>query len=62
MKKNGSLLFLMESKKIYEKLILTCPFAQLRKLSKKFIKSPFIKMKVKMDANITSYVCNKKNK
>ena len=27
------------SKKIYEKLILTCPFAQLRKLSKKFIKS-----------------------
>jgi renalase len=41
------------NKKIYEKLILTCPFAQLSKLSKKFIKAPFIKKKVKMDANIT---------
>ena len=51
------------SKKIYEKLILTCPFAQLRKLSKKFIKSPFIKMKVKMDANITvMFVIKKTNK
>ena len=63
MKKNGSLLFLMESKKTYEKLILTCPFAQLRKLSKKFIKAPFIKMKVKMDANITvMFVIKKTNK
>ena len=41
------------NKKIYEKLILTCPFAQLLKLSKKFINAPFIKKKVKMDANIT---------
>ena len=41
------------NKKIYEKLILTCPFAQLSKLSKKFIKASFIKKKVKMDANIT---------
>ena len=41
------------NRKIYEKLILTCPFAQLSKLSKEFIKAPFIKKKVKMDANIT---------
>ena len=41
------------NKRIYEKLILTCPFAQLSKLSKEFIKAPFIKKKVKMDANIT---------
>ena len=39
--------------KTYKKLILTCPFPQLLKLSKKFIKNPFIKKKVKMDANIT---------
>ena len=51
------------NKKIYEKLILTCPFAQLTKLSKKFIKAPFIKMKVKMDANITvMFVIKKTNK
>merc|ERR1711991_677251 len=39
--------------KYYDKLILTCPFPQLKKLSKKFIKDPFIKQKIKMDANIT---------
>jgi predicted NAD/FAD-dependent oxidoreductase len=51
------------SKKIYEKLILTCPFAQLSKLSKKFIKAPFIKKKIKMDANITvMFVIKKTNK
>jgi predicted NAD/FAD-dependent oxidoreductase len=50
------------NKKIYEKLILTCPFAQLSKLSKKFIKAPFIKKKVKMDANITvMFSINKTN-
>ena len=50
------------NKKIYEILILTCPFAQLSKLSKKFIKAPFIKKKVKMDANITVMVSiNKTN-
>ena len=37
----------------YENLILTCPFPQLKKLSKKYIKNSFIKEKVKMDANIT---------
>jgi len=50
------------SKKIYDKLILTCPFAQLSKLSKKFIKAPFIKKKVKMDANITVMFVVKKTK
>jgi len=37
----------------YENLILTCPFPQLKKLSKKYIKNSFIKEKIKMDANIT---------
>ena len=50
------------NKKIYEKLILTCPFPQLSKLSKKIIKAPFIKKKVKMDANITvMFSINKTN-
>ncbi|MDC1033169.1 NAD(P)-binding protein [Candidatus Pelagibacter sp.] len=49
--------------KTYKKLILTCPFPQLLKLSKKFIKNPFIKKKVKMDANITvMIVIEKTNK
>ena len=50
------------SEKIYDKLILTCPFAQLSKLSKRFIKAPFIKKKVKMDANITVMFVVKKTK
>ena len=51
------------NKKIYEKLILTCPFSQLSKLSRNFIKAPFIKKKVKMDANITvMFVIKKTNK
>ena len=51
------------NKKIYEKLILTCPFAQLSKLSRNFIKAPFIKKKVKMDANITvMFVIKRTNK
>ena len=48
-------------KKIYEKLILTCPFPQLVKLSKRFIKNSFINKKVKMDANITVMIITKKN-
>jgi len=48
------------NKKIYEKLILTCPFAQLSKLSKKFIKAPFINKRIKMDANITVMLMIKK--
>ena len=50
------------TKKIYEKLILTCPFAQLSKISKKFIKNSFIKKKIKMDANITVMIVTKKIK
>ncbi len=50
------------TKKIYEKLILTCPFVQLSKLSKKFIKNSFIKKKIKMDANITVMIVTKKIK
>jgi len=51
------------NKRIYENLILTCPFVQLKNLSKKFIKAPFIKKRVKMDANITvMFVIKKTNK
>jgi renalase len=46
--------------KTYEKLILTCPFPQLSKLSKRFIKNSFINKKVKMDANITVMITIKK--
>ena len=35
------------NKRVYEKLILTCPFAQSSKLSKKFIKASFIKKKLR---------------
>ena len=34
------------SKKFYKSLILTCPFAQLKKLSKKYIKHSFINKKI----------------
>ena len=44
----------------YENLILTCPFPQLKKLSKKYIKHSFIKEKIKMDANITILIEIKK--
>ena len=49
-------------KRIYDKIILTCPFPQLLKLSKKFIKNPFIKKKLKMDANITVLMVIRKTK
>ena len=54
------LIFADGEKKIYEKIILTCPFPQLSKLAKKFIQSPFIKKKNKMDANITVMIAIKK--
>ena len=44
----------------YKNLILTCPFPQLKKLSKKYIKNSFIKEKIKMDANITILIEIKK--
>ena len=50
----------MVKKKIMKRLILTCPFPQLLKLAKKFIKNPFIKKKIKMDANITVMIVIKK--
>ena len=58
--KKWILTFADGQKKIYEKLILTCPFPQLLKLSKKYIKSPFINKKIKMDANITAMIVIKK--
>jgi predicted NAD/FAD-dependent oxidoreductase len=61
--KKWTLTFSNGDKKVYEKLILTCPFAQLSKLSKKFIKATFIRKKIKMDANITvMFVIKKTNK
>jgi len=54
------LVFKNNNAKYYDKLVLTCPFPQLKKLSKKFIKHPFIKQKIKMDANITVMIEIKK--
>jgi hypothetical protein len=60
-KKNKWILsFASGQKKTYEKVILTCPFPQLSKLTKKFIQSPFMKKKIKMDANITVMIAIKK--
>ena len=50
------------TKKFYKSLILTCPFPQLKKLSKNYIKHSFIKKKVKMDANITVMLVTKKTR
>jgi renalase len=47
-------------KRFYKSLILTCPFPQLKKLSKKYIKHSFINKQVKMDANITVMMATKK--
>ncbi|MDA9222754.1 NAD(P)-binding protein [Candidatus Pelagibacter sp.] len=48
--------------KFYKSLILTCPFPQLKKLSKKYIKHSFINKRIKMDANITVMMTTKKSK
>jgi predicted NAD/FAD-dependent oxidoreductase len=50
------------STKFYKSLILTCPFPQLKRLSKKYIKHSFINKNIKMDANITVMMATKKNK
>ena len=50
------------TKKFYKSLILTCPFPQLKKLSKKYIKHSFINKKIKMDANITVMIATKKTR
>ncbi len=47
--------------KYYDNLIITCPFPQLKKLTKKFIKDPFVNKKIKMDANITVMIKIKKS-
>jgi predicted NAD/FAD-dependent oxidoreductase len=54
--------FLDGSTKLYKSLILTCPFPQSKKLSKKYIKHSFVNTKIKMDANITVMMVTKKNK
>jgi renalase len=49
------------NKKKYSNLILTCPFPQLKKLTKKIIKHSFLDQKIRMDANITVMISiNKK--
>ena len=48
--------------KSFKNIILTCPFPQLKKLSKKFIKNSFLNKSIKMDANITTMIALKKNK
>ena len=48
--------------RFFKSIILTCPFPQLKKLSKKFIKKSFINRSLKMDANITTMIAIKKNK
>ncbi len=48
--------------KSFKGIILTCPFTQLKKLSKKFINNSFIKKNLKMDANITVMIAIKKSK
>ena len=50
------------STKFYKCLILTFPFPQLKKLSKKYIKHSFINKKIKMNANITVMMITKKIK
>ena len=56
------LLFSDGKVKSFRGIVLTCPFPQLIKLSKKFINSSFIKKKLKMDANITVMIAIKKTK
>ena len=56
------LLFTDGKIRTYKRIILTCPFPQLKKLSEKFINNTFIKRKLKMDANITVMIAIKKNK
>ena len=46
----------------FKNLILTCPFPQLKKLSKKYINNSFLRKSIKMDANITTMIGIKKRK
>ena len=56
------LLFSDGKVKSFKGIVLTCPFPQLSKLSKKFINNSFIRKKLKMDANITVMIAIKKIK
>ena len=58
--KSWILTFSDGTKRVYEKLIITCPFDQSAKLAKKYIKASFIRKKLKMDANITTMIMTKK--
>ena len=62
--KNESWYLLFDNGKFrsYKNLILTCPFPQLKKLSRKFINNSFLSKSLKMDANITTMIAIKKNK
>ena len=61
-KKLWHLLFCDGKTRIFENIILTCPFPQLKKLSKKFINDTVLNKPIKMDANITTMIAIKKNK
>ena len=56
------LLFSDGKVKSFKGIVLTCPFPQLSKLSKKFINNSFIRKKLKMDANITVMIAIKRIK
>ena len=60
--KSWYLLFNNGKFRSYKNLILTCPFPQLKKLSRKFINNSFLSKSLKMDANITTMIAIKKNK
>ena len=61
-KKNWKLTFLNGEVKYYEGLIITAPFPQVKKLTKKFLKNFFKNKKIKMNANLTVMVVLKKTK
>ena len=59
--KKWALFFSDGDKKNYSNLILTCPFPQLKKLTKRIIKHSFLDQRIKMNANITVMILlNKK--
>ena len=61
-KKNWKLTFLNGEVKYYEGLIITAPFPQVKKLTKKFLFNFFKNKKIKMNANLTVMVVLKKTK
>ena len=61
-KKNWKLTFLNGEVKYYEGLIITAPFPQVKKLTKKFLSNFFKNKKIKMNANLTVMVVLKKTK